>query len=271
MTNFFAGTIMGFREGLEAFLIVAIILRFIVKIKRENLKKPVYYGIGVGLIGSLIFGGLLALLASVIQDQGQVAKLWESIASLVALILITTFIVWMIKNSKNITGKVENKVSKNLSALGIFMVSFVVIIREGAEIAIFTFTGKYPLLAISIGILIALTLTILVFYSLVKVDLKTLFSITLLYLILQAGFLLGYGIHEGLSALKDMNILSSDHVLYIKVYDLSGTILNHKEGVIGVPLYVLFGWYSKPEWIQFIIQYLYTGIVGFYWFKKQSK
>jgi high-affinity iron transporter len=140
--------------------------------------------------------------------------------------------------------------------------------REGAEIAIFSFTGKYTLPSISAGIAIALVAALLIYFSLVKVNLKVLFSITLIYLILQAGFLLGYGIHEGLSALKALGKLPEDSILLAKAFNLSKTALNHKEGVIGLPLYVLFGWYSKPEWIQFITQYAYTIGIFALWFKK---
>ncbi|TXT16402.1 MAG: putative Membrane protein [Erysipelotrichaceae bacterium] len=94
----------------------------------------------------------------------------------------------------------------------------------------------------------------------VKINLRILFNITLVYLILQAGFLLGYAVHEGLSALKALSVISGDNFIFTKAFDLSGTVFNHKEGVLGIPLYVLFGWYSKPEWIQLILHYGY--IVG---------
>ena len=54
-------------------------------------------------------------------------------------------------------------------------------------------------------------------------------------------------------------------------FDLSQTPVYIKEGVIGVPLYVTIGWYSKPEWIQFIIQYVYTfAFFGFWYRTKKS-
>jgi len=105
----------------------------------------------------------------------------------------------------------------------------------------------------------------------VKVNLRILFNITLAYLILQAGFLLGYGIHEGLSALGSMNLLSSESPLFIKAFDLSETIFYHKEGLLGLPMYVLFGWYSKPEILQFIMQYLYTGSLFYIWHREIKK
>ena len=268
MTSFLPGTIMGFREGLEAFLIIFIMLRYISRLDKPSYKKYIFYGTIAGIIASIFFGAILAWVSNFLSASGTVAKLWESIASIIALGLVTTFIMWMIKHGKNLTGHIEGKVDDNLSKWGIFSVALIMIAREGAEIAIFSFTGKYSLPSISIGILAALIAAILIYYSLIALNLKTIFTITLGYLILQAGFLLGYGIHEGLSALKDIGKLAEDSFLLKKVFNLSDTILNHKEGAIGIPLYILFGWYSKPEWIQFITQYGYTLSIFILWLNK---
>lgn len=139
------------------------------------------------------------------------------------------------------------------------------------EISIFSFAGEYDLAAIFAGIGVALVLTVLIYYSLVRVNLKTIFTITLFYLILQAGFLLGYGIHEGLSALKEIGILTGTNPLFIKAFDFSGTLLDHKTGAVGLPLYVLLGWYSKPEILQFTAQYLYTGFLLWFWHRAKKE
>lgn len=268
MNTFLPGLIMGFREGLEAFLVISIMLRYIDKIDKPLYKKYVYYGAMTGIIASVVLGGILAAISSALSATSEVAKIWESVASIIALGLVTTFIIWMINNGNNMASEVEGKVNNNLSKWGIFSVATIMIAREGAEIAIFSFTGKYTIPSISVGIAIALVAALLIYFSLVKVNLKVLFSITLIYLILQAGFLLGYGIHEGLSALKALGKISEDSLILSKAFNLSKTILNHKEGALGVPLYVLFGWYSKPEWIQFIAQYAYTLSIFGLWIKK---
>jgi len=137
-------------------------------------------------------------------------------------------------------------------------VSLMLVAREGVEIAIFTFAGKYSLLSVSGGMLAALALCLLMSLALVKINLRTLFNVTLVYLIIQAGYLLGYGIHEGLSALKDGGYIAKNSVLLIRAFDFSQTVFDHKEGIIGLPLNVLAGWYSRPEWLQLLAQYGYT-------------
>lgn len=266
MPEFFPGLVIGFREGLEAFLIIAIIIRYLQKNNQKSLIKYVWRGVLLAAVLSLVLGGILYVIANQLDHVGPVAKLWESGASVFALVLVTTFIVWMIKNGSQMTGDIEDKLKQTVSSLGITILTFAFVAREGVEIAIFTFAGSYSLWGIVLGILLALVLTVLVFMSLVKVNLKLIFNITLIYLVLQAGFLLGYAVHEGLSAFKDLGMIDPGHPIYTKLFDLSATLLDHKEGVLGIPFYVSFGWYSKPEIIQFVIQYSYTIFIFVYWF-----
>lgn len=267
MNNFLPGLIMGFREGLEAFLIIVIILRYLDKIDQKVLKKNVYLGVGFGVALSLLVGGALYLISNAIGNTDRLAKIWESGASLVAVALVTTFIIWMIKHGANMAKQVESTTAKSLSRGGIILISAMMVAREGVEIAIFAFAGKYSLLSIIIGVILSLAFALLIFYSLLKISIKTIFNVTLIYLILQAGFLLGYSIHEGLSALKDIGYIAEDSFILTKVFDVSSTILNHKDGPLGLPLYVLTGWYSKPEWVQFIVQYSYSVIMLLFWYK----
>jgi high-affinity iron transporter len=265
------GIIIGFREGLEAFLIVAIIIRYLKKTNRDDSIKYVWRGALLGVVLSLLIGGILYIISNSLGAVDSFAKLWESGASIFALALVTTFIIWMIRNGSNMTKEIENKLSMTFSATGITILVFAMVAREGVEIAIFTFAGDYSIWGILIGILASLVLVVLVFYSLVKVNLKLIFNITLAYLILQAGFLLGYAVHEGLSAFKSLGYIDSANPIFTKLFDLSSTVLNHKEGFLGVPLYVGIGWYSKPEIIQFIIQYTYTIGMFVYWLSYTRK
>jgi high-affinity iron transporter len=179
----------------------------------------------------------------------------------------------MINHGSKIKHHIESKAALNLSKKGIFLLALFMVAREGAEIVLFQFAGKYSLISVITGISISIILAVLIYYSLVKIKLNTIFNITLVYLILQAGFLLGYSVHEGLSASKDIGLIDSTSPIFTKAFDLSKTIFNHKEGVIGLPLYVLIGWYSKPEWVQLILHYGLTFSLFLYWYvyKKSKK
>lgn len=72
--------------------------------------------------------------------------------------------------------------------------------------------------------------------------------------------------------MKDIGYILKDNIMLIKAFDLSETVFYHKEGIIGLPLYVLFGWHSEPEWMQFLTQYIYTiGIFVFWYLKTKRK
>ena len=262
---------MGFREGLEAFLLIAIILKYISKTNQFYLKNKVIQGSIAGFIISLILGMLLNMISVSLGGVETLTKLWESLASLIALTLVSTFIFWMIRHGHDMAKHVEGQVEKNFSPYGLFLISLVIVAREGTEIAIFSFAGKYPFNIVAVGVLASLILTVLIFYSLVKVNIALLFKITLAYLIFQAGYLLGYTLHEGFSALKGYGMISGENIIFTKAFDVSKTIFSHKDGVLGIPLHVVFGWYSKPEWIQLIVQYLYTILVFFFWFLDTRK
>ncbi len=255
------GLIVGFREGMEAFLIIGIMLGYLDKIQRLELKRSVKTGMYSGLLGSVIFGLVLwgiTVLAG--KAGGAVSKLWESGASFLALIIISSFIYWMMRHGKTIVDDIQADVSRKLSSSGLFALAAIMVVREGAEIALFAFTAvdkQLYIIGIIIGVTIAAVLAFLVNRSLVKVNLTVIFNVTLGYLILQAAYMLGYSIHEFLSALKSLGSLNPESPLLIKLFNLSGTILDHKTGALGIPLNILIGWYSKPEIPQFIIQYSY--------------
>jgi len=268
------GLIMGFREGLEAFLIIAIMLEYLNKSDKKEYKKYVYTGLEVGIVASLLFGGALYGLSSIIGKSGNIGKLWESISSFIALILITTFIYWMIKNRHKIVSEIRNKMDSSISKIGLILLAAVMVAREGAEITLFVFTSvdTYSyIIGTLLGLLFSSLLVVLIYKSLIKVNLKLIFNITLVYLILQAGFMLGYSVHEFLSFLKVEQVLSDDSILFTKLFDVSGTFLNHKEELAGILLYASIGWYSKPEVIQFIIQYTYSSVLLYLFFKTRKK
>ncbi|MDW7754538.1 MAG: FTR1 family protein [Brevefilum sp.] len=271
MDTIIQGVIMAFREGLEAFLVIMILLKFLEKTENETYKKYLWYGLVIGILLSLLFGALLGRVSSLIGGMDTTAKLWESVASFIAVIFIITFIIWMINHGVKMKQHIEGQAALRLSKQGIFFLALFMVLREGVEIALFQFAGRYSLVSIVTGLVLAIILVVLIYFSLVKVKLQTIFNITLAYLILQAGFLLGYSIHEGLTAAKELGMLAVGSPILLKAFDLSETILSHSDGMLGLPLYVTIGWYSKPEWIQFLLQYGLTGFLFLYWYGKNKK
>ena len=98
MNQMIPSLIIGFREGLEAFLLIAIVLKYISKTDQFYLKNKVIQGSIAGFIISLMLGMLLNAISVGLGGVESLTKLWESVASLVALALVSTFIFWMIRH-----------------------------------------------------------------------------------------------------------------------------------------------------------------------------
>jgi high-affinity iron transporter len=244
-------------------------LKYLDKSGRSDLKQGVKIGMGLGLIGSLLIGAVLWGAVRLLRGTGEnVGKIWESVASIAGLALLSTFIFWMMRHGKSITRDVQKQVDARISKAGIVILAAVVVLREGVEISLFAFSSVNEsayVVGIVVGLILSAVLAYLIFLSLVRVALGTLFSVTLAYLILQAGYLLGYSVHEFLSAMKGLGRIASDSVLFVKAFDFADTVLDHKSGAIGIPLNVIFGWYSRPEWIQLVLHYGYVASMMVLW------
>jgi high-affinity iron transporter len=270
--------ITGFREGMEAFLVIGVMIQYLNKINRSELKKSIQFGMFSGIAGSAIIGLILWGIVIFLGEAGPVvSKLWESLAALLALVFLSTFIYWMMNHGRNMVSEVQTSMKTKLSSAGLMTMAAVMVLREGVEIALFAFTSVNKssyIIGIFIGLFVSAILAYLVYRSLVKVNLSLIFNITLAYLILQAAYLLGYSIHEFLSASKALELISSDSSILIKLYDFQGTILDHKTGILGVPLNILIGWYSRPERVQFFLQGSYIVVNFLLWsriLKKNKK
>jgi high-affinity iron transporter len=121
-----------FREGLEAFLIVGIILAYLARTQQEGLKKYVYYGTEAAIFASLVAAAAFNILA--IQFAGRNEELFEGVVMLLTAAVLTSMIIWMLKESAHITGDIQRKVSQSATT-GLAVLAFVLVFREGILIS----------------------------------------------------------------------------------------------------------------------------------------
>lgn len=189
--------LISFREGLEAALVVSIILTCLYQSDKKDSSKFVYYGAVIGAVVSLI-GGFTAF-RGVQTLSKESEELFKSIMKLVASGLITYFIVWMGNQSNNISSDIKNKVKSNSNAVGLFVLSFLSVFREGMELCIFIFTkvsenASDIALGSSIGIILAIILTYVIFKTSVRFNLKLIFKVLGLVLIYMGAGMFSEGI-----------------------------------------------------------------------------
>ena len=188
------------REGLEAFLIVAISLAYLKKTGRANLLPAVHWGIATA-IGLSIGAGILL-------SRARNQALWEGVLALVAAVLVATLIVHMWRTAKrlkrDIEGRLEHSASKTGAAafLGIFTFTVLMITREGMETALlmnallFSVQSAQLIIGAVLGTLIAAAVAVLWSRYGHRVNLSRFFQVTAVFLAVFVVQLLIYGFHE---------------------------------------------------------------------------
>ncbi|MEK6983987.1 MAG: FTR1 family protein [Nanoarchaeota archaeon] len=254
------------RETLEASLVVGIVLAYLNKTNNQNYKKTVYYGIIFGVLASILAAFIFTLFAG--GFEGRAEEIFEGVTMLIGAFLLTTMILWMMQQrhiSKEIEGKVESHLMNTqplFSHVGIFMLIFIAVIREGVETVIFLNAINYAsginFIGGTLGILAAIIAGYLFFVSTKKINLKRLFSISSIMLILFAAGLVAHGIHE----FEEAKLVSG---IITPLFDINN-ILNEK-GIIGSFLKGLFGYNGNPSLLEVIAWTFYLGVI-FYLYKR---
>ena len=248
------------RETLEASLVVGIVLAYLNRTNNQNYKKTVYYGIVFGILASILSAFIFTIFAG--DFDGKAEQVFEGATMLIGAFLLTTMILWMMQQrhiAKEIEGNVEKylMISESLfSHLGIFMLIFIAVIREGVETVIFLNAINYAsginFIGGTLGIIAAIVLGYLFFVSTKKINLKKLFSISSVLLILFAAGLVAHGIHE----FEEAGLVNG---IITPLFNIN-YILNEK-GIVGSFLKGLFGYNGNPSLLEVIAYASYLGMI----------
>ena len=193
--------VIALREGLEASLIVGILLAYIVKSGRLALRNRIWTGVGIAVALSLGFGALLSFTSATLSEENE--ELFAGVTGLAAVALVTWMVFWMRKTSRGLRQNLEEKVSKAISATAIVFAAFVAVIREGLETSLFlyaTFRSGTEAVTGTIGIILGLALALGLGYGIyrgaIKFNLSKFFTISGIALIFIAASVLQYSLHE---------------------------------------------------------------------------
>jgi high-affinity iron transporter len=268
-----------FREALEAALIVTIMITYLRKIGKEDLNKYSYLGTGAAILLSLIVGIFLQVFYGGLSKVA--SELFEGIASLTAVAVLTSMIFWMTKHSKEIKGEMETRINQAVTQgelYGITALAFVAVAREGLETVLFlsaTFVQDQAgtLLGAALGILAVLGLSYVLMKGTVDLEISKFFKVTSVMLLIFGAGLAGYGIHELIEAGENSGM---DFGFWgEKPYDLNPQVnpdgsypTLHEKGVIGSILKALVGYDGNPEWLRIIVYLGYWVVIGTYLYKQ---
>lgn len=219
-----ANFLIGLREGLEAALIVSILVAYLVKSGRTEQLAKVWSGVTIAVVTSLAAGAVLTF-----GPRGLSFEAQEAIGgslSIVAVGFITWMIFWMARTARTLRSELEGRADEAIITGGwsLALVATLAVGREGLETALFLWTATKaagstlePLVGASLGIASAVALALLIHRGALRLNLRRFFTITGALLILVAAGVLAYGFHD----LQEAGILPGLDAL---AFDVSGTI-----------------------------------------------
>jgi len=267
------------RETLEAALVIGIVLAYLTKTNNQEYKKTVYYGIVFGVILSVLTAFIFTIFAG--GFEGRAEEIFEGSTMLFAAVLLTTMILWMMKQ-KNISREIEAKVASHVEkanfnktyAYGIFILIVVAVLREGVETVIFfralSYSSGISLIGGLLGVITAIAIGYMFFIGTRKINLKKFFNITSIFLILIASGLVAHGVHE----LQEATLIP---YMVKEVWDINPAVtssgvfpLLHENGLIGSFLKGLFGYNGNPSLLEIFFYLSYLTII-FYLYNRIGK
>jgi len=197
--------LIGLREGLEATLVVSILLAFLVKSDRRDRLKQVWAGVAAAVALSVVFGWLLSYTETSLLQGYKQQELFEAVTSIAAVAFVTWMIFWMRRAARGIAGELRNKLQDAL-AVGSFAVAsmaFLAVVREGLETSLIFYSAVQganlnggPLYALIGGIATAVAIGYLMFATAMRINLSIFFTVTGTLLILVAAGIFKYGVHD---------------------------------------------------------------------------
>jgi len=268
--------VITFRETLEAALIIGIILSYLVKTNQSRHNSIVYISTASAILSSVLVAFLFNYFTG--GFTGRAEEIFEGITMLIGAFLLTTMIIWMMKQ-KHIAVELEGRVDKELTEahkFGLFSLVFIAVLREGIETVIFLKAASFVstnnnLFGALFGISAAILLGYAIFVGSRRINLKRFFNITSFFLILFAAGLVAHGIHE----LQEAKIIpmAIEHLWDINpALSPDGSYrLLHEKGYIGSIMKDLLGYNGNPSLIEVASYLIYLSFVIVLWNKSKRK
>jgi high-affinity iron transporter len=250
---FTGGFLTGLREGVEAALIVGIILAYLAQTGNGQHFGKIWTGTALAVAVSLGAGIVLWLTVGGLEEPYE--QLFEAGAMLLATGVLTWMLFWMRRQARSVKGELQAAVDRVLSsggAWGLAVLAFTAVIREGIETSLFLFGqvtaasvdpggAASVLVGALAGLTVAVALGAAIYAGSRRINYGTFFRWTGLALIFIAAGLLSHAVHE----LIEIGVVAFGTQT---AFDISG-LLNHQDGGIGAFLRALVGYTATPEYV----------------------
>jgi len=255
-----ANFLIGLREGLEAALVVGILIAYVVKLGRTDVLKRIWLGVALAVGVSLTLGAVLTFGAYGLSFEAQ--ELIGGVLSIIATAFVTWMIFWMLGAARGLSKELRADVDSHLEGAGwgLVLVAFLAVGREGIETALFIWAAvqasgstTFPLIGAALGILVAIVLGYLIYRGVLSINLSKFFTYTGVFLIIVAGGVLAYGVHD----LQEAGVLPG---LYNLAFDVSAAV--PPDSWYGTLLKGIFNfspattWFEAAAWVLYVVPVL---------------
>ena len=204
---FLANLLIALREGLEAALVVSIIVAYLVKADRRDALPKLWIGVGLAALLPLATGAILTWGPKTLTFQAQ--EILGGTLSFVAVGLVTWMIFWMGKNARELKGELEGSLSRTLaeggSGWGVVWIAVVAVGREGVETALFIWatvrssiesSTMQTTAGVVTGLALAIVLGVLIYQGAVRINFRIFFAATGYFLVVVAAGIVAYGVGD---------------------------------------------------------------------------
>jgi high-affinity iron transporter len=251
--------LIGLREGLEASLVVSILIAFLVRTDRRSVLPKVWLGVGIAVAISVGVTFALALTEQALTFTAQEA--FGGSLSIIAVGFVTWMIFWMRRTARTISGELRGRLEDaiQLGSTAVVLMAALAVGREGLETALFFFTAAQaagqstqPLVGFLLGIAVAVLLAYFIYRGAVKINLGKFFMVTGVLLIFVAAGILAYGVHD----LQEAAILPGLNAL---AFDVSAAV--PPDSWYGVLLKGIFNFSPQTTWLEAVVWVAYVAVV----------
>jgi high-affinity iron transporter len=251
--------LLSLREGIEAALIIGIVIGVLKRLDRSHLLPSVWLGVSLAAFLSLILGLGLQQLGLKLEGRGE--ELFEGVAMLLAAGILTWMIVWMQSQGAQMRQTLEHQAAQasTLGKQALFVLAFIAVFREGVELALFLLATSFTSngWATPVGALLGLGTAVALGWILIngirQLNLRRFFQVTNILLIFFAAGLVGLGVHE----LNEARVIPS---IIENVYDINFILSDKSE--LGLLLKSLLGYNGNPSLTEIIAYSGYFAIMA---------
>lgn len=256
-----ANFLIGLREGLEAALIVGILIAYVIKIGRQDVVKRIWLGVGIAVVLSLALAAALTFGSRTLSEEN--LELIGGILSIVAAAFVTWMIFWMVRAARGLArelrGEVDSRLSASTAGWSLVFLAFFAVAREGMETALFIWAAvqasgatTLPVAGAALGILASTVLGYLIYRGAVRINLTKFFGYTGAALIIVAAGVLSYGVQS----LQEAQVLPGEDAL---AFDLTGVI--PEDSWVGTLLGGIISFTPATTWLGALVWVAYVGPV----------